>query len=188
MKILIVDIETSGLHWVNSIILEIGLVELDLETGDRKIVFDSTCHNKTGFLTKEHIEDSWVVKRGWMTVEEIRSSVDFRAIKEEVQNIINQYPLGVTAYNRNFDIGFLQHYGITFTKLIPCPMVLSTPIVKAQFNNKKQSRNYKWPNVEEAYNHFFPDNDYTEIHRGADDAFHEAQIVYELYKLKQFTV
>ena len=47
---------------------------------------------------------------------------------------------------------------------------------------------YKWPNVQEAYDFFFGKTDYTELHRGADDAFHEADIVYELYKMEKFTI
>lgn len=34
--------------------------------------------------------------------------------------------------------------------------------------------------------HFFPAITYNECHRGADDAKHEALIVYELYKLGVF--
>jgi DNA polymerase-3 subunit epsilon len=45
---------------------------------------------------------------------------------------------------------------------------------------------YKWPKVEEAYDFFFPNNNYVEKHRGADDAFHEADIVYELHKIGLF--
>jgi hypothetical protein len=38
----------------------------------------------------------------------------------------------------------------------------------------------------EAYNHFFPEKNYKELHRGGDDSLHEAEIVYELYKLGEF--
>lgn len=184
-KILIIDIETTGFHPKDCIILEVGLVELDLVTGKRKIIFDSTCHNKRNFLTRDYIEDSWVVKKGYMTVEEIRRSPDFETIKDEIQAIVNKYPNGATAYNRIFDMTFLEYYGITFPKLLPCPMLLSTNIVKAPHKNPRHG-GYKWPSVEEAWRHFFPDIEYDEIHRGADDAYHEASIVYELYKLKKF--
>jgi len=186
-KILVLDIETTGLHPTDSIITEVGIVELDLDSGERKILFDRTCHNKTHFLTKEHVDASWIVKKGYMTTQEIQNSVDFVLIRDEIQSIIDAYPNGVTAYNKVFDISFLRFYGIKFTKELPCPMLLSTNIVKAPFKNARHG-GYKWPNVEEAYNHFFPDNDYTELHRGADDAFHEAKIVYELFKLKSFTL
>ncbi len=60
-------------------------------------------------------------------------------------------------------------------------MLVSTPICKCP--NKNGRGGYKWPKVEEAYKHFFPESEYVELHRGADDAFHEADIVYELHKL-----
>ena len=44
----------------------------------------------------------------------------------------------------------------------------------------------KRPNVEESYKYFFPESNYIEKHRGANDAFYEAQIVYELYKIGVF--
>ncbi|MFW9950049.1 MAG: hypothetical protein ACFFKA_07985, partial [Candidatus Thorarchaeota archaeon] len=40
-KIAIVDIETTGLKPNNGLIVEIGIVELDIETGATKILFNS---------------------------------------------------------------------------------------------------------------------------------------------------
>ena len=62
-------------------------------------------------------------------------------------------------------------------------MKLSTDICKIP-----SSRGYKWPKVQEAWEHFFGDTGYIETHRGADDAFHDADIVMELYKLGVFKV
>jgi len=39
---------------------------------------------------------------------------------------------------------------------------------------------YKWPKVEEAWEHFFPDQPYVEQHRALDDALHEAKIAYAI--------
>jgi len=44
MKILILDIETTGFLNQGGKIVEIGLVELDLSNGNTKIVFDEVCH------------------------------------------------------------------------------------------------------------------------------------------------
>ncbi len=57
-------------------------------------------------------------------------------------------------------------------------MKLSTPICKLP---PVRYGSYKWPKVEEAWSEFFPDEDYVELHRGADDALHEARIIHELY-------
>jgi DNA polymerase-3 subunit epsilon len=65
-------------------------------------------------------------------------------------------------------------------------MLLLTEIMKLPKNNGYSG--YKWPSVEEAFKYFFPDTQYVEKHRGADDSKHEAMIVYELYKMKIFTI
>ncbi|MCK5906008.1 MAG: hypothetical protein KAG37_00375, partial [Flavobacteriales bacterium] len=83
-----------------------------------------------------------------------------------------------------FDFEFLISRGFRFPKMLPCPMLLSTDVCKLPGNYGK----YKWPKVEEAYDHFFPNNTYVEKHRGADDAFHEADIVYELHKMGLFKI
>jgi len=185
MNILIIDIETTGLSPKNGSIVEIGIVELNLETGSSKVIYDKLCHQKP--ITLNHVKNSWIVEMGYITIEEIRKSIDFRLIKDEIQSIINLYPRGVTAYNKKFDIGFLEAAGITFPKILDCPMILSTPLCKLPSTYKGHGK-YKYPKVEECYDFLFPDNDYTEKHRGADDALHEAEIVYELYKRKIFTI
>lgn len=141
-------------------------------------------------LTREKLEKTWIVENGYMTVEEILGGVDFSEIKDELQGVIDSCENGITAFNRIFDVDFLKSYGISFPKLLPCPMLLSTNICKLpkfkKFHNTYPG--YKWPKVEEAYKHFFPDSNYVELHRGADDAFHEADIVLELYKIGVFKV
>lgn len=59
-------------------------------------------------------------------------------------------------------------------------MKLSADICKIRFNEYHGT--WKWPNCEEAYHFYFPGSDFVEKHRGADDAFHEADIVMELYR------
>ena len=63
-------------------------------------------------------------------------------------------------------------------------MILLTPIMRLPTAHK----GFKWPNVEEAYKFFFPKSSYIEKHRGADDAFHEAKIIYEMFKIDQFNI
>lgn len=189
MKILIFDIETMGegkdalVPWLGKI-AEIGIVELDLATGEKKILYDKVCHEKP--LQRFTVENSWIVKEGYMTVEEIRTSPDLRVLLPEIQEIIDRYPNGATAYNKKFDFGFLTSRGLKFERLLPCPMILMTDICKIHSPYKPGS--WKWPKVEEAYDFIFPDNDYEEIHRGADDAMHEADIVYWLYKKGIFKI
>jgi len=183
-KILILDIETTHFLQKGGKIVEIGIVELDLTNGEKKIVFDEVCH-ETG-ITKKEVENAWIIANSDLTIEDIRHSRNLEKIREEVQNIIDQYPIGATAFNNAFDFGFLEDRNFTFPKKLGCPMKLSTNICKIP--NKNGYKGFKWPSVEEAFDFFFGENDYVEKHRGADDAMHEADIVFELYKRGIFKI
>jgi DNA polymerase III epsilon subunit-like protein len=182
MKILIIDIETTGFSKTKNTIVEIGLVELDLSTGEIEIIFDKVVHEKTA--TPSEIKNSWIVENGFMTYDEIANSEPLEVYNDEIQNLINLYSLGATAFNNSFDFGFLEERGFMFQKKLGCPMRLSRNIVKAE-NKLGRIKN---PNVQEAYQYFFGETEYIEKHRGADDAYHEARIVFELFKLGIFKI
>jgi len=185
MKILILDIETTNFLNKGGYIVEIGIVQLDLTNGNKEVVFNEVCHEDG--ITKKDVETSWIVKNSDLSVDAIRRSRNLKLMKAEIQEIINNYPDGITAYNNKFDFDFMENRGFVFHNKLPCPMILSTPILKLP---PKQSwkGGYKWPNVQEAYDYFFPNNQYRELHRGADDALHEADIVYKLYNQLVFKV
>jgi len=182
-KILIIDIETTGFLQKGGKIVEVGLVELNLSNGDRTIVFDQVTHEKG--ITREDVEGSWIVENSTLTVEDVRTSRRLDKLKPEIQDIIYFYESGITAFNNAFDFGFMENRGFVLPNKLACPMKLSTPLCQLP---KQWGGGYKWPTVEEAYAFFFGETDYVEAHRGADDAFHEAEIVYELYKRKIFKI
>lgn len=179
-KMLVIDIETTGFLNQGGSIVEIGIVELDLSNGETKILLDSVC--RESMLTARHREApfGWIFQNSTLTIEDVRDAPPFEEVAAQAQQIIDSYPLGVTAYNRNFDVPFLQDRSLKFGQLQPCPMLLATPVCKLLSANGRSG--YKWPKVEEAWNYFFPETEYEELHRGADDALHEAKIVYEMYK------
>lgn len=177
MKILILDIETTGFLNQGGKIVEVGIVELDLSTGEKEIIFDEVTHERV--ITREEVENSWIVNNSTLTVEDVRRSTPLHKLKPQIQEILNRYDLGATAYNNDFDFGFLEDRGFIFPVKLACPMKLSTNICKIP---SPRGSGYKWPKVEEAHLFFFGDVGYVEAHRGADDAFYEADIIYELYK------
>ena len=182
-KILILDIETTGFLQQGGKIVEVGIVELDLSTGNRIILFDEVCHEPG--ITLEEVKNSWIVKNSDLTTEIIKYSGTLESKRTRIQKILNDYPLGATAFNNDFDFGFLQNRGFKFPKKLPCPMKLSTSICK--LHNPK-GPGYKWPKVEEAHLHFFGDVGYIEKHRGADDAYFEAEIVLHLFNTGVFII
>lgn len=181
-KILILDIETTGFQNQGGKIVEVGIVELCLETANRIILFDEVCHEQG--ITLEELEKSWIIKNSDLTPQMVKYSGSLESKRKRIDKILQDYPLGATAFNNAFDFCFLESRGFAFPKKLPCPMKLATDICQLP----SPRGGYKWPKVEEAHLHFFGDVGYVEKHRGADDAFFEAEIVYELYKLGIFKI
>lgn len=181
MEILITDIETTNFLQNGGKIVEVGIVSLNLLNGAKKILFDQVCHERP--ITKEEVENSWIVKNSNLTLDMIQKSKQLTHYIPWLNAIYAAYPLGGTAFNNAFDNSFLKSRGIIIGKELPCPMKLMTDICKIPKGN-----GYKWPNVMEAHKHFFGEIGHIEQHRGADDAFHEADIVYQLYKMGIFKI
>ena len=175
-EILIIDIETTGFGPKKNRMVELGIVSLDLLNGEIVILFDE-CICEPG-ITKEEIEKSWIYQNSDITMDEIFYGRKWSECFLQIQGVINDHPTGATAFNNKFDFSFMDVRGFIFPAKLRCPMKLCKEIVGALDKNGR----IKNPSAEEAYLHFFPNSGYVEKHRGADDAEHEAGIVYELYK------
>jgi len=171
-ELLILDIETTGLSPKNDFILELGMVKLDLETGEVTELFDKIF--KDPKLTVKH-RRSWIFENGFMHIDEVRKASPLSLYFDEIQGILNSYKGRITAWNRSFDSGFLEYNGFDLGAEIACPMKVSTNFFKIQ-----GSRGYKWPKAQEAWDILFPQIKKIEMHRGLDDSKMEAAIIYEL--------
>ena len=174
-EIIVVDIETTGFLKQQGLIVEIGMVKLNLETGKRTIMYDELVKEED---FDEYHKHAWIFQHSDLSFEDVldASPLDHGLLQE----LFNTYP--ATAYNKRFDFDFLNDRGLVINEL-DCPMKLSTPICKLP-----GYYGYKWPTVQEAYDFFFKDNDYVELHRAGDDAYHESEIVWELYKQGIFQI
>jgi len=181
--ILVIDIETTEKTPQTGKIVEIGVVSLDLETGNIIELFDSLL-KEDGLKAKDR--DAWIFSNSDLTVEEVINAPPAAEVFAQLQALLDLYPLGCTAFNRPFDIGFLESRGIKFSRNLQDPMILATNICKLPSPYRKGT--YKWPKVQEAYDFFFPNSGYIEEHRGLSDAKREAQLVYELYKMGLFKI
>jgi len=197
-KILILDVETTSTNEKKGCLLEFGATELDLETGETKVVFDSL------ILEESFNEDHWEYVRikerdgrepnfgvkGWifgnsnLRPNDILKAPPASEILPKIQELINKYPDGVTAFNNVFDFKYLESRGIIIPKKLDCLMKILTQTVKA----KNKLGRIKWPKAQEAYDFFFPNKPRTELHRGADDSQMEALIAFEAYKIGVFKV
>ncbi len=174
-KVAVVDIETTGFQPSNSLILEIGIVELDVETGEVKEIFNS-CVKEPSFGTAHR--RSWIFDHSDLQYDEILKAPSLEEIRKDVQDILDKY--SITAFNKQFDLGFLRARGFNIPNELPCIMFESTNVCLIPSRNSRSK--YKKPKVQEAWDHFFPNSDYIEGHRALDDADHEAKILYELIR------
>jgi len=174
-KIAMIDIETTGLNPEHDIILEIGIIELNLETGEKKILFDSLVRERR--FDKKY-KDAWVFKNSDMKFEDIEKAPLLSEFWFKLQEIFYKYD--IAAYNKAFDIGFLMRRGFIFPFTLPDPMMTAVNILKLSSLRRKGS--YRWPNRGETWNYFFPKRKYFEKNRAADDAMHETEILFEMYK------
>ena len=173
MKIVVLDIETTGWLDKGGLIVEIGALILDLENGEVIPVYDQLIKEE-GF--NESHKDSWIFDNSSLTWDLVNNS-GVPIEKELLQDLFNQYP--VTAYNKAFDLGFLRSRGFVFPSEFECPMIVLTPIMKLP--SKNGYSDYKWPSVIEATKWLFPDKEYNEEHRGLSDAIDEAKIIHQIH-------
>jgi len=169
MKILVLDIETTGLSSRKNEILELGMVELDLETGDTKPLFDKV-FKSPNLRASDH--NAWIFENGFMKIEEVRDAKPISEYQEEIQTMFNKYKY-VSAWSSSFDFGFLEQDGFIIKGKLPCPMKTSAEWFAIP---NKWGKLGKWASVDEAWTRLFgEETEYKEIHRGYDDAVHEAK-------------
>jgi DNA polymerase-3 subunit epsilon len=178
-KIAVVDIETTDLKPDKGLIVEIGIIELDLESGATSILFESII-KEAGFM--DNIKYSWIFSNSDLKYEEVLKAPDLIDLKEDIQKILNHYHL--TAYNKSFDFSFLESRGFLIKKELQDIMEVAKNICKII----KPSGEYKNPNFQEAWNYFFPESKYIEKHRALDDALHEALVLFEMYQKGYFPI
>ena len=184
-EIAIVDIETSGFQNQGGLIVEIGIVGLNLDTGVVTNVFDSIVKEDGFDLSHTKAPFGWVFNNSYLKYEDVIQSSPLRTLIPTIQKVLDSYPLGATAYNKSFDFGFLKSRGLIINEL-PCIMLSACPVVNLAPNLGFNTP--KWPKVEESWKYFFPNASYVEKHRALDDAYHEALIAYELYKKRKFNI
>ena len=175
MKILVLDIETTGFITTTDAVVEIGMVVVDTDTRKIRTVFNKVVKDKV--FDKAKHENAWIFQNSNLTVKEVENAKTLSEYMPKIQKLLDKHP--VTAFNKAFDLRFLKDRGFTFTD-IKCLMHSSAPHCKL----KNKIGGKKNPSVQEAYDIFFPKNKYMEKHRGADDAKHEAKIMLHLCDLK----
>ena len=184
-KIVVIDLETTDTNECIGAIVEVGVCELDLKTGETTKLLDSIISEN--IFGKSH-HDAWIFQNSSLTVDNIHKyGVSWHLIKQDLQKILNKYP--ITAYNKQFDFKFLRHRRLDIKSELPCPMKVATHILKLPSHyGGYPYGGYKWPSFQEAWDYYNPDSDYIETHRAYDDAYHEALLIYDMYQKGDYTI
>lgn len=179
MKILVLDLETAShdtsidalRNLENSIITEIGIVQLNLLTGEIDPVFNQVCREN-----KTCSPDSWVFKNSSLSPEEVEASKHIEDYGEELQRLFDEQ--FVTSWWHDYDFRRLEHQsrGFTIHNKFWDPALTLVPYMKIPFPN---GTGLKRPSVSEAYRYFNPGKSLTHPHRALKDATIEAQIIFQ---------
>lgn len=180
MKLLIVDIERTGLSHKFDAIVEIALVLVDTKTGEIKKVFDNIVKHEGKWNPFKH-KNAWIFKNSNLKVKQVSKAKPLENYKKELQDWFDKYK--VTAFNLPFDSRFLEEAGFKIKKT-KCLMLSAHPY--SEKIDKRGAR--KRPSVKEIYNQFFmkgTEKEYIEEHRAGADAMDEAKILLHIVDLKK---
>lgn len=189
MKIAILDLETTGFD-PKDCIIEIGVCELDLETGETIKLVDMPI--REDHFRKALYGRSWIFSHSTLSIQDVLNATSWKNAECELRWILEEYPL--TAYNKAFDFGFLKVRGLVPKRELPCPMICAAKILRIPVSQGFRESwvgplgKYKWPTLEEAWSHYFPGLDYCEQHRAFDDALHEALLIKAMYTVNDWSV
>lgn len=177
MKILVVDIETTGFYPSDAIV-EIGICLVDTKTKQITLVFNKVVKDKK-FVKWKH-KNAWIFQNTTLRVEDVEKAKPLEFYFDEIQDLFNKYPM--TAFNKTFDLRFLKAAGFEM-KDIKCLMATATQYSKLKDKNGR----VKKPSVEEIYNQFFMKRGeiYVEEHRAGTDAMDESKILLHMVDLKE---
>ena len=172
MKLLIVDIETSGLDRANDDILELAAATVELSTGHGHMELDTLIQPVKPY------RDCWFTEHAGLTQKDFAGAPKFEDVRPQLQPFFDAYP--ATSYSCDFDMVFLNRYGIQWKHKWPCLMQTCTPILNLP---GKYPGRPKFPSLDESCKFFFPDSPVehgSTEHRAFADARRGARIAYAL--------
>lgn len=171
MKLAIVDIETTGFYRkYNESIVELAIVLCDTKTKTTEVLFNKVLKD-SNFGTNEKHKEAWIFKNSSLTYDEVESSKNIEAYRDEIQAIFDKYK--ITAFNKEFDTRWLGELDFTF-KDDKCLMEITMEyrtILVGDPNKISVENTYRWLKNKP---------EYIEEHRALADALDEAEILFLL--------
>lgn len=181
MKIRVLDIETTQtdpnikFNIQNDQICEIAITQLDTTTGNIIPIYETLCRGP-----QPPNPDSWIFNNSTITPKDIENAPMFHTIKTKLQQILNTN-IPITSYNQNYDFPRLEHpkHGLKLKNTYWDPIKILAPITKIQ-----SKHGYKYPTLEQAHRHLYPNEPYACTHRALDDSITTAKIIYKIIQQK----
>ena len=157
-------------------IIEIGIVELDINMEEKKILFNSPIYEKG----VEAFEENDIFSKIDIAYEEVIKAPPLESFQKTLQLIFNSYR--VAAFNTNFDLTFLENRGFSFPKKLKDIMKHVREILpKTRKYNFQDAYHYMYNLKENIGGNYLNDPDYIQQHQAIDDAIYEAELLYFLY-------
>src|SRR6056297_103103 len=93
----IVDIETTGFLNQGGKIVEVGVVELDITNGNKRVLFDSLIREDGLNEAHTRYPMGWIFQNSNLKYEEIAKAPGLDEVKQEIQDVFDSFFTGITA-------------------------------------------------------------------------------------------
>lgn len=172
MIIGVIDIETTGFLPKGKIV-EVAVAKANTVTGLCELVFSEVVFEPG----VEEEAEAWIFQNSDLAHAEVMQAKPLSEQLPVIQELIDGFEC-VTAFNKQFDFGFLRSRGVVINNEAPCLMLALTPVMRLP---KTRGQGYKWPNLVEAWRFCYPEAEYAVQHRGGDDALQAGNIALRLW-------
>lgn len=186
-EIYVLDTETTGLSGgPGDLVVDIGIVAADTETGEVEEVFSSVVGYSEGILRKH--EDAWIFQNTDLGFWQVTRAPSVMRVIGRVREILHGKP--ATSYNTAFDFGkFLYRQPWSLGGVFrPCPCIMRAAARMCRFPGHYGG--YRWPRLEEAYGTICP-TDPADIcgrqtHRALSDAKMAAHVLLGMHRAGRY--
>ena len=175
-RVIVIDIETTGFDSSVDKIIEIGIIEVNLKTKERKVLFNSPIYEEGVDLHK----NSEFFKMSSLDYSNITNYPSLEFLENTLQFIFDN--VRITSFNMNFDLGFLGSRGFLFPKKLQDLMTHTRKIMpKGKKYNFEYAYRFLFNSSKNKRGNYLSDPNYIQQHHAIDDAIYEAELLDFLY-------
>ncbi|KKM71341.1 hypothetical protein LCGC14_1431560, partial [marine sediment metagenome] len=175
-RVIVIDIETTGFDSSVDKIIEIGIIEVNLKTKERKVLFNSPIYEEGVDLHK----NSEFFKMSSLDYSNITDYPSLEFLENTLQFIFDN--IRITSFNMNFDLGFLESRGFLFPKKLQDLMTHTRKIMpKGKKYNFEYAYRFLFNSSKNKESNYLSDPDYRQQHHAIDDAIYGVELLDLLY-------